>query len=355
MARSGSLFRGIVRAALPLLAMLALATAGHAQAPTPPVGPTTAPDSLTAQSAIVDQAQSDLHTIFTQFRGRQVSDDDLKSRQALIPPLRVRLQGVVDTLTPRLADIDARLAQLGQPPAAGQPPEDPENAATRRNLTRYRALVDGEIKQALLINVEADQAAKALADQLRANFSARLWTQSRSILDPTLWRDFVGALPADLTRLRRAAGNESGVLAGVTLSPIQIGYWAMAALIALAIIGPVRVWFNRFGYGRAAAGTEETNNVRRSALAFWRVLVATLAPLSAAVVLRAALAPSLSAEFLDAADLAIRVIVFAAFLRGLGKAVLSLTQSLDALHAYAALRPTVVEAPLPATETPPTP
>ena len=323
MAGSGSLIRGLIRAALALLAMLALAGAVHAQAPTPPAATVTASDSLAAQSTIVDQAQSDLHTIFTQFRGKQVSDDDLKSRQALIPSLRVRLQGVVDTLTPRLADIDARLAQLGPPPAVGQPPEGPENATTRRNLTRYRALVDGEIKQALLVDVEADQAAKALADQLRANFSERLWTQSRSILDPTLWRDFVGALPADLTRLQRAAGSENGVLGGVTQSPIQIGYWVLAAVLALAILGPIRVWFNRFGYRRATAGLESPNNVRRSALAFWRVLVSTLAPLSAAVVLRAALAPSLSAEFLDGADLTIRVIAFMALLRGLGKAVLS--------------------------------
>ncbi len=304
-----------MRPALLLLAWLALA------APTLAQTPAANPDSVAAQVALMDQAESDLRALGQDFHAKRLTDDALKSRLAAIAPVQAKVAAALGVLTPRLADIDARLAQLGPPPGPGQPPEDPDNAATRAKLNRFRGQVDSEIKQGKLLNVEAGQLAKSLADRIRENFAARLWTQSRSIADPTLWRDFAGAAPNDLARLRNAAKEQARLFASSAKSPAQIIYWVLAAGLALLLLGPARVWLNRLGYRRAVAAPP--NDLRRSALAFWRVVVATGTPLAAALVLRGAFTDTLTLAFEDAAGLAIRVIVFAAMLQGLGKAILS--------------------------------
>lgn len=335
---------GLRRVALALLS-LSLASSALAQAPPP------GPDGLAADAATVDQAQADLRGILAEAHGKHLGDSDLKARLALIPPLRTRLATAIGDLAPRLGDVDARLAQLGPAPSAGQPPEDAENAATRRGLTRFRGQVDSEIKQARLLDVEASQAAKFLADQLRANFAARLWTQSRSILDPTLWRDFIAALPADLAKLADAVAEETRLMTGAARSGPQLVYWLSALILALALVGPARVWLNRLGYRRAAAGPSPPSSLRRSAFALWRVSVATLTPLAAGIVLRGAFTDALTPEFHEAAGLAIRVVVFVALLRGLGRAVLSPTRPAwrlaplpDAVVARLASFPTVIAA-----------
>jgi potassium efflux system protein len=307
----------IARMALLLLAWLALA----APALTQTAAPAANSDSVAAQAAAMDQAESDLRTLGQGLHTKRLDDDELKSRLAAISPVQTRIAAALGVLTPRLGDIDARLAQLGPPPGPGQPREDPDNAATRAKLTQFRAQVDAEIKQGRLLTVEADQLAKSVADKLRENFAARLWTQSRSIVDPTLWRDFAGAAPSDLARLQNALTEQGRLFAASAKSPAQVIYRILAGVLALLLLGPARVWQNHLGYRRAAAAP--ASDLRRSALAFWRVMVATLTPVVAALVLRGAFTDTLTPAFEDAAGLAIRVVVFAALLQGLGQAILS--------------------------------
>jgi small-conductance mechanosensitive channel len=269
----------------------------------------------------MDQAEADLRTIGQGAHAHRLDDDELKSRLAAIAPVQARIASALGVLTPKLGDIDARLAQLGPPPGPGQPPEDPDNTATRARLNHFRAQVDSEIKQGKLLNVEAGQIAKGLADKLRQNFEARLWTQSRSIADPTLWRDFAAAAPNDLEKLQTAFAEQGHLFSASARSPAQIVYWVLAGALAVLLLGPARLWLNHLGYRRAAAAP--ASDLRRSGLAFWRVLVATVTPTAAGLVLRGAFTDTLTPAFEDASALAIRVVVFAALLQGLGRAILS--------------------------------
>lgn len=278
------------------------------------------PDSITAQAAAIDQAQADLKAATQSGRARALSDAELKARLADIPPIQARLADALDALTPRLTDVDARLAQLGPPPGPGQPPEAVQTSSTRRNLQHFREQVDTEVKLARLLTVEAQQTAKALADKLRRNFSARLWAQSRSVGDPTLWRDFALAAPADAARLSGAFYDEGKALQAAA-SPEQIAFWLIAAALALVLIGPGRIWLIHQGFRRAAAGGD--TRLRRSLLALWRVFVAAATPVIGLILVRGALDQALTAEFNDFADLLIRVVAFAALLQGMGAALLS--------------------------------
>ena len=188
-----------------ILACLALGalTPVHAQSPATPA------PSPSPASAEVDQADDALQALMAASRSHALSDADLKAKQAAIPPIQAKLTDALNTLTPHLQDVEARLAQLGPAPAAGQPAEDPEIAASRRNLNRIHVAVDSDINQAHLLSVEAGQLNATLTNRLSANFSARLWAHGRSIIDPLLWRDFAAALPEDFARLTGILGDEA--------------------------------------------------------------------------------------------------------------------------------------------------
>ena len=75
-----------------------------------------------------------------------------------------------------------------------------------------RVAVATELKQANLIIVELDQTVAALEQKRRELFARNLWTQSRSVISPELWRDVATALPADVRRVvasRRSRGAPS--------------------------------------------------------------------------------------------------------------------------------------------------
>jgi small-conductance mechanosensitive channel len=299
-----------------LLAWLTLAGPGWAQVASP-----TSPDP--AASAIA-KAKSDLKDIGPGPRGRELSDSDLEARLARIPPIQAALGTALASLTPRQQNLQARLAQLGAPPASGQPPEDPQTAQLRADLTRRLTTVNGEVAQARLLDLTLDQISAALSDRLRENFAARLWTRSRSILNPALWRDFAAAAPDDVRRLTRSLSDEARQAAPALQNVNNLAVVAAAVLGAVLLLGPARVFLNRQGYKRAARAGGAPR-LRRNLLALWRTGVATVTPLLAGVLVRAALtnADALTLDASKATDLLIRVSVFSAFLAGLGAAMLS--------------------------------
>jgi potassium-dependent mechanosensitive channel len=305
-----------MRSVVLLLAWLTLAGPGLAQVASP-----TAPDP---PAAVVAQAKSDLKDIAPGPQARDLSDSDIESRLARIPPIEAGLGDALASLTPRQQDLQARLAELGAAPKPGQPPEDRQTAQLRADVTRRLTTVNGEVAQARLLDVTLDQISADLSDRLRENFSERLWTRSRSILNPALWRDFAVAAPADISRLARSLSDEAGQADPWLRNARSLAVAALALFGGLLLVGPARVFLNRLAYRRAAQSGGSAR-LRRSLLALWRVVVATVTPLLAGLLVHAVLAEAdaLTPEMDKVVDLLIRVGVFAAFLAGLGGALLS--------------------------------
>lgn len=306
-----------------LLLALLLATPASALALARPAEPPP-PPAIAAAAAAVDQADADLHRVAAGLRYQALDDEDLKARIAALPAIQARLGAATDQLAPRLQDADARLAQLGPAPGAGQPPEDPEIAATRHRLAHFREAVDTELKQARLLSVEAGQINAALADRLRKNFTARLWAQGRSVLDISLWRDIAGHAPADLGRLCGVVQTELGLVSAPDQPAGNLIVLGLAALAAIALLGPARGFLNRLGYKRAPE-LAPASRLRRTALAVWLVLVASLSPLLAGLLLRGALNSigAATPAFDRLLVVATAAAVFASSIEGLGRALLS--------------------------------
>jgi small-conductance mechanosensitive channel len=329
--------RAVLRIALILAALFALMSPATVQAQSlgaqtaaPPVplplittlpapGP---PVSEAALEAQVDQADAALRQVSRSFGAADLTDADIQSRLAALPPIEADIADALAKLTPRMALVDQRLAQLGPAPGPGQPGEAPEIVKSRKSLTALRQNVDSEIKQAKLLQVEAAQIRARLQIRQRQQLAAHLWTHSKSILDIGLWTEFAAAVPGDIDRLKTALSTETLALAkGASSSAVVIG-WITALIGALAVAVPLRFLLDHVALQRVSRVSPGTR-LRRTLFALAQVLVAVLTPLIALGLIRDALGGVMTPTMEQLAPLVIRVVVFASFFESLGRALLS--------------------------------
>ncbi len=299
-----------------ILACVALATASRAQAPAPQADP--------AAAGVIAAADARLRDLGAGVHVEGLRDDDLRARLAAIPPIEGRLAGTVDRLSARLRDVDARLAQLGPAPGAGQTPEPEDTAATRKTLTLTRDAIAGQLKEGRLLTVVADQTSRAIGEQLQANFHTRLWTRSRSILDPHLFESVDNAFPIEAARLGAVIGDEGRAIATAAQGWRGALWMALGFLAGLFLAVPARLLLSPLGH-RVLASNAPATRLRRAGLALWLALVAGLTPLFAGLAIRAGLAAAgaLTADFDTLLMVVTKVVAAVALLEGLGRALLS--------------------------------
>jgi potassium efflux system protein len=315
---AGGLKEDMVRFIVWLCVCLCLITAR-------PVGATAA-DAPVSPEAALARAKSDLRAVSSGLDTKTLGDADIEARLAAVPPIQARIASALAALTPRQQDLQARLAQLGPPPAAAVAviAEDPRTVQARRDIAALLAAATADVQEARLLALTASQVSATLADRQRENFSARLWTRSRSILDPGLWRDFAAALPDDMRRVAEATGDEIIQAAPARRIARSVVIGGLAVAFSLFLLGPSRLILNRVGYARAARAPG-VPRFRRIGVALWLLAVATATPLLAGWLLREALiAIDVMTPVVDRLTaLFVQSVVFAAFLEGLGRAVLS--------------------------------
>ncbi len=286
-----------------------------------PAAPVRAPDA--DLQSVLDQANSEIRVVGAGFRTDSLSDTEIKSRLAAIGPIETRLTTLQSDLSPRLQDAQARLAQLGAAPAKGQH-EDPRTAEVRRRLDRAVTILEDDQRQTKLLQLEGQQISDVLTARLRENFEARISSQSRSIFDISLWRMFVASAPSDASRLEDFVSNEAEAFSDQSGTPREVGLLAGALALALILLAPARLLLIALGLRRAARDEGHTPRTK-ALLAIWRVVVGTVTPLLAGLILRAALedAQALSETADTVVALAVRALTFAAFIESLGRALLS--------------------------------
>ena len=285
------------------------------------------PASIADVAGQIDAAEAQLDTVESASSRPGADDAALTANVAALAGPDQALDAAVAILTPRLAAIDARLAELGPAaPKPGQPPETTEIATERTKLLSDRVAVATELKQANLIIVGLDQTVAALEQKRRELFAHNLWTQSRSVISPDLWREVAAELPADVRRLSlpaaaeirraRAASAGAGVVVGWLLT--------IAAAAVIAVLGR-RILID---LGRRRAARAESR-LGWSLLALWRVAVVVLTALTAAWLTRTVLVATdaLTPSFAQMATVVIAAVTFAALVDGLGRALLSVDDS----------------------------
>ncbi len=131
--------------------------------------------------------------------GREgATDKDLIAMRSSLDPVRDDIASQTESLEKRLNDLDVRLKQIGAPPAAGAPPEDPTIATERTRLTERRAEVDPALKQARLLALRGDDLANRITDRRRSLFTRELLARTASVFDPGFWRQAAATGPDNI-------------------------------------------------------------------------------------------------------------------------------------------------------------
>jgi small-conductance mechanosensitive channel len=307
----------------------ALYAQSSAQAPTkaePAVTPAQSLDDLSDQLAAVNAA--------------------IKSKSGTPPlaDLRVTALSVQDqarqlaaSLAPQMAALQAQLTVLGPAPAADAPAEAPEVSAQRRRLDRAQASLDAQIKQAQLLSQNALQLAAQISGMRNDQFQARLASRTATPFSDSFWVDPARMLPGDMVRLKRLGNRLANAWQDAWQPPNRQPLLLCLIGAALLLVG------GRWALDRVlltlANRCVPDGHLRRSAMA-------------TAVALAAVLTTGLAAELVylginwngilddSTAELAhatVRLVCFAAYVVGLGRALLSVRRPSWRLPALADL------------------
>ena len=271
----------------------------------------------------VDQYDAALRAIARDANNPKLDDAALREKVAAIVPIDQALDAIVADLAERTAAIDARLAELGPAPAAGQPAEAAEIAQDRSRLVADRQAIDTEAKQARVLTVTTDQLTTQLSDRRRELFSTQLWSRSRSILDPRLWIDFGQNAPHDGARLFTLYKSQMRQIVRMAPSSAVLTGWMISLIVALLLVYPGGPMLLRLG-DRYVAGIESATRLRKSLHALWIICVTTALPLISGWLIRVTLGAGsvLTPQMDSALGTLIQSAGFAALIYGIARALL---------------------------------
>ena len=250
------------------------------------------------------------------------NSDDARALATQTNDIATQADKFVASRTGPLADLNARLGELGNAPAAGTT-EDPAVTRQRAALLKDRNALDSDIRLARLLAVDARQRGNVLLTQRRALFEAQLFRQADSPLGSAFWRRLKAAWPMDRAHLQPLADELRTGLA-TSLHGDGRGFVAanLAGALLLALLGG---WLAEVLLVRLALRFFPHGRLRRSLLALTRT-AAWVAAVGAAAqwawqTLDAAgewgvQAPQLIAD-------CVRFSMFIAFVVGLGRALLA--------------------------------
>lgn len=192
----------------------------------------------------MDATRSSLDSIEGALSVEGLRADDLDELRNRLDPVRRDLGTRTDALVPLLANAKTRAQELGTPPAAGAPPEDPSVTADRESMQGLITELDAVIKQNRALLVRADQLSDRLSSRRRVLFTGQLLNRSMSILDPSLWTGAASGLGAEGRSLRFLANDWLAYALQRQGGPVLVAITA-GALAIFAFVFGIGLFFRR--------------------------------------------------------------------------------------------------------------
>lgn len=282
---------------------------------------TAAAPTLTPTQTLV-QLRAKLDTIKSSVDAKK-PDAPLTDLRTSALAIQQQADQVASDLSPQSTSLQTRLDVLGPTPVKGSPPESAELASQRRQLTRSKAELDGQITQAHSLSTESIQLAAHVSELRRDQFQAQLTSRTATPFSSAFWADPAKAFPDDKSRVEELASDAKGAVIRAWQPPNRVPL-ILCLIVAVLMISVVR-WFIVRALVQLTTNRMPAGHLRRSALAVAIVLAYTLTVGLAAHFVYLALNwnDTLSGDLDELARRLVRLVTFAAFMTGLGRAMLS--------------------------------
>lgn len=229
-------------------------------------------DLFPEQRQVVESASVELNALASRAESRADDDAELAEIRAKLEGLSGELAKTAAAFKPRLSEIDARLEQLGAPPAEGQPPEPPAVAHDRRNLLTEKAQINALIGEADNLSLRIDGLSDRIGEMRRDLFTRTL--SKRYDIDFAL----LGDVAADFgTQMRKL--HETFALWGSYVVRWKPRVAAFSTVVAILLAAGVFVGGRRLFSGviEADPAAEAPSYLSRFSVAFWTTLLPSAA------------------------------------------------------------------------------
>lgn len=345
-----------------LLVLVFAALAGAA-------GAEEAPASIDQFNKRLERTRASLDEIGKSLAQPAQTDGELRRLRERIDPLSRELQETIDRLTPYLQGIEARLKELGAPPAAAKPPAqtatapqdkapaqtpqaapakvpaaksaastagapakggapsgapppasatDADSAAAKVNAewAEQRKLfdaADGALKLARSYLLETQQTTGAIVARQRALFAKTLFLRTNGLFSPALWREALAEAPVAASATIVFLEDRAAIFAS-RLANGQRGEFISVALLILMSIAPAAYIARR---ALARVGAETPPSPLQKAACAARTALAAALPIAVVGALGLAL------DGFDLVDATLAPVLWRIF-EGVARAALSL-------------------------------
>ncbi|GAB2549232.1 DUF3772 domain-containing protein [Rhodanobacter koreensis] len=304
------------------LAMLLAVSSGNLLAQDTPDATAAAATPAPTPAQTLTQLRSQLDGIKATVESKK---DDVPLSDLRTSALAVQQQAeqLGSTLSPQSASLQARLDVLGPPPAKGAPAESAELSSQRRQLSKAKSDLDGQIKQANSLSTEATQLAAHVAELRADQFQTQLASRTATPFSRAFWADPVKAFPGDATHAARLGSDVAAAVEQAWQPPNRTPF-VLCLIVAVLLLTAGRRLVERVLVS-VTANRMPAGRLRRSALAVAVTLAYTLAIGLAAHFAYLALNWNelLDEDLDDLTRKMVRLVTFAAFMTGLGRAMLS--------------------------------
>ena len=236
-------------------------------------------ESSAPPEALLESIKSSLDEIEAGVDREDVTAEMLAGFRQTLNATTDSLRGKIEDLEPRANELHQRLDQLGPAPAKDAPPESADVANERADLTKQFSEVDGDLKQARVLSLRAEQLSDRVSQRRHALYAQELFARSPSVLNPSFWMDTLRAFPIEL--------RAEHAVVQTWLSERGDGLrWTAGVLILVGILA-LAIGLSRWWFPRLIAHPTDTRSAKAWVALWVFIWYAARTPLAAAAALLA--------------------------------------------------------------------
>ncbi|WP_455273392.1 mechanosensitive ion channel family protein [Rhizobium herbae] len=240
------------------------------KAATPPVAEAASPQAQAAEQ--LEAARKNLARLTDQAKNAKDDDSRLAELKVEIDAATKQIIATSVATRPRLNEIKARLAELGDPPAEGAPPEADVVAQERKRLLDERGEINALTGTAEDLSIQATKLSNSITATRRALFSNTLLKHTD--INGSMVMDAVASLAVERQAFVRTVGSWLTFAWNFKRLPLlsALFFSLCAALVLLA--GTRKLFFPMI---RREFLSEEPGYITRLSVAFWSTMIPTAA------------------------------------------------------------------------------
>ncbi|SSC66434.1 unnamed protein product [Ciceribacter selenitireducens ATCC BAA-1503] len=266
----------IHRLYLVVIAMvLALQPLGGADGVTPAVAQESAP----ARDKIVGHALEQISEAEKQIEALQSQVEAHKSDDAALVDIKVKADEIIRQLLkisvelrPRFNDVKARLAQLGEKPAEGEPAEAPAVTEERTRLNAARLEINTLTGRAEDLSIRASNLSDSITDLRRELFTDRLFEHTE--ISGDVVDDALNAFSAEFNDFQRTVSSWFSFIWKYKRVPLGTAVTLSLAMALVLLAGEYRLFGSLI---RRDPTVSKPAYMSRFSVAFWSTILPALA------------------------------------------------------------------------------